>query len=371
MKKILALILALILVFALAACGQAAEKPEETKDDTQRLNNMTLDEIIAEAKSIGRLDTIGMPDDWCNYGNLFAALKEDYGLEHTDVDMGSSEEIALIEAEKDAPTKSMGEVGQQYAQICIDKGIVQGYKPTTWDSVPDWAKDEDGYWMIGYTGATAFMTNVDSVGKEISSWKQIKDDLDNGTLDYKITLGDPTTGACSQHFILAAAYALGGDINNIQPALDFFAELAKAGGLDAGEGTYARFEKGEIDVLCDWDYNIIQNLPDNMNVAVHVPSDQGVASGYVTIISRWAPQAAGAALAREWLFSDAGQLNVAACGAKPVRSDVVIPDDICAYKIPDSEYEDLIYTASMMEEWIATAATIPELWEDNVLPYIT
>jgi len=373
MKKLLAIILVLTMVFSLAACGGGkteTAKPEEAAEDIYRLNKMTLDEIIEEAKSIGRLDTIGMPADWANYGVLFDALTEEYGLEHTDVDMGSAEEIALFKAEKDAPTKSMGEVGQSYTDIVIEEGIVQAYKPTTWDSVPDWAKDEDGFWMMGYTGTMSIMTNVDAVGKEITSFHQIKEDLENGTINYKLSFGDPITGSLGQNVILAAAYAFGGDVNNLEPALQFFQDLAKAGAIDAGEIVYSRYEKGEATVYFNWDYNNIQNIPEHINSVIHIPSDASVASGYITIINRWAPQAAAAALAREWLFSDEGQLNVAACGARPVR-DIEIPEGTCAYTIPDAEYDNVINTVEIMDEWNVTCEKIPELWEEWVIPYMS
>ena len=164
--KFCALLVSFTMIMTLVGCGkQATDAAATSADNTTKLNSMTLDEIIAEAKKVGKLDTVGMPDDWCNYGNLFNAIDSEYGLTHTDIDMSSSEQIALFKAEADSPTKDIGEVGQQNAQKVIDEGIVQAYKPTTWDSVPDWAKDTDGYWMIGYTGAVAIMTNTDKVGK--------------------------------------------------------------------------------------------------------------------------------------------------------------------------------------------------------------
>ena len=90
------------------------------------------------------------------------------------------------------------------------------------------------------------MTNLDVVGKEITSFKDMEDDLDNGTINYKVTIGDPTNESSSQHIVLAAAYAFGGDVNNLQPGIDFFRRLAEAGALDAGNNETQRYAKGEL-----------------------------------------------------------------------------------------------------------------------------
>ena len=41
-------------------------------------------------------------------------------------------------------TADIGDVGAAFGPIAVKQGVVQPYKPTTWDQVPDWAKDKDG-----------------------------------------------------------------------------------------------------------------------------------------------------------------------------------------------------------------------------------
>ena len=360
---LVSVLMALMLVFAACSGGSA------TTDEKKSLNDMTMDEIIAQAKEEGRIDTVGMPDDWANYGNLFAAVCKEYGLEHTDIDMSSSEQLALFEAEKDSPTKDMGEVGQQHYKTVMDKGLAQPYKPTTWDSIPDWAKDDDGYWIIAYTGSIAIIVNTDKVGEAPKTFA----DILKG--DYMVTIGDPATESSAQNVVLAAAYAMGGDVNNLQPGIDFFVELAKAGRLDPGSNEMNRLAKGESVCVLHWDYKLInykqQILADdpNMNLEIHVPTDGTVSSGYITPINAYAPHPAAAALCREWLFSDEGQNNVALTGARPVR-DVELSDEAKAVMLPEEEYVNAHPTIEFIDDWIAASETLGTTWSEQVVPYM-
>ena len=74
--------------------------------------------------------------------------------------------------------------------------------------------------MVAYTGVTTFLVNTDQVDKVPTSWQDIKDG------DYKVALG-PLTGGNAQAAFIASAYAFGGDMNNLDPAFEFWTELAK------------------------------------------------------------------------------------------------------------------------------------------------
>ena len=74
--------------------------------------------------------------------------------------MYSAEELQMFATEGENSTKDIGDVGQAFGAQAVDEDLVQGYRTSYWDSVPDWAKGEDGKWMIAYTGATTFLTNI-------------------------------------------------------------------------------------------------------------------------------------------------------------------------------------------------------------------
>ena len=87
MKKIVSIILAIAMV--LTACSALAED----------LNASTLDEIIAKAKEEGHVESVGMPDSWANWGDSWVGLTKTYGIEHTDADMSSAEELSMFKTD--------------------------------------------------------------------------------------------------------------------------------------------------------------------------------------------------------------------------------------------------------------------------------
>ena len=119
--------------------------------DAVDLNSMTLDDITAKAKEEGDVESVGMPDSWANWGLTWQDLNDKYGITHADSDMSSAEELQMFQTEGEKGTKDIGDVGQAFGAQAVDEDLVQGYKTSYWDSVPDWAKGEDGKWMIAYT----------------------------------------------------------------------------------------------------------------------------------------------------------------------------------------------------------------------------
>src|SRR5690606_40985178 len=132
----------------------------------------------------------------------------------------------------------IGDVGAAFGPIAVQQGVTQPYKPSTWEQIPDWAKDDDGHWMLAYTGSIAFIVNTQLVKDVPRSWA----DLRKGR--YKVAIGDVSSAAQAVNGVLAAAIANGGDEKNIQPGLDFFAEIARQGRLSLANPTIQTLEKG-------------------------------------------------------------------------------------------------------------------------------
>lgn len=238
MKKKLLITAASVLSMAalLTACSSG-----ETKEAVD-LTSLTLDEIIEGAKEEGEIASVGMPDDWANWAGSWQALSDQYGISHTDSDMSSAEELSTFENEKDAPTKDIGDVGQAFGPMAVEMDVVQPYKASTWDSIPDWAKDPDGKWTISYLGTMSSLQNIDNIGAPITTWQELADS------DCLVTIGDVVRGASSQMAVLSCAYALGGGIDNIDPAIEFFKGLAEEGRLDAADYSQERMARGEVDL---------------------------------------------------------------------------------------------------------------------------
>lgn len=365
MKKNVLKLTAAVLTFSvlLTGCSGSGSSTAEKVD----LNSMTLEEITAKAKEEGEVNSVGMPDDWANWDDTWQGISDTYGLKHTDVDLSSAEELAMFEAEKNNATKDIGDVGETYGAVAEEQGLTLKYKTSYWDEIPDWAKDDDGDWVVAYYGTMALLTNKKLVPEAPTSFQ----DLLEG--DYMVSIGDVARSTRAQYAVLAAAYAMGGDESNIQPGLDFFRQLAEQGRLDKGEFTLSRIEKGEIGVAIIWDFvgigyreQIKENNPD-ADFEICIPEEGSVQSGYTTIINAYTQRPHAAALTREYILSDEGQLNLAKGYAKTVR-DIELPADLQAKMIPDEQYQN-IRMVEDADAWEQTVAELPTLWNEQVMAY--
>lgn len=349
--------IAILACFALVLAGCSGGGDTEAVD----LNSYTLDEIIAKAQEEGDVQSVGMPDYWANWGLSWEGLADEYGLTHTDADMSSAEELTTFAND---PTKDIGDVGLAFTQQAIDEGLVQSYKTSYWDAVPDWAKDPDGLWMIAYTGATTFVYNNDICEEPMpTSWADVREG------SYKLTIGDVVGGATGQGVVVATAYAFGGDLENLEPAFEFWTEMAEAGRIDAGDILPARIQAGEVECGVTWSYNApgYRDGAANYDITIGIPSDGAILVGYASIINKTSDTPFAAALAREYIFSDAGQINLAKAGAIPTRTDVVIPE---ADQVFAPETYANAVGISDPAAYADACAEISIWWNENIIPLL-
>ena len=380
-SKFLALALTLVMVLAAAGCGgngggssTPAPAPSGSStpatpaapagDGAVDLNSLTLDQIIEEAKKEGQVVSVGMPDEWADWGSLWKNVTGTYGLTHNDTDMSSSEELQMFATEGKNGTKDIGDVGYGFVGQAVSEDLVQGYKTSYWDAVPDWAKGEDGKWMVAYTGATTFLVNTDQVKDVPTSWEDIK----NG--DYKVALG-PLSGGNAQGAFIASNYAFGGDMENIQPGIDFWTEMAKAGRINTLDITQANFESGEIAVGVVWSF---QGIPYSKNISQYkmtavVPTDGALQNGYASVINKNAPHPHAAALTREVMFSDEGQTYLALAGAIPTRTDFKIAAEHASEILDMSSVQKAVVITDA-EAYSAACETAKTRWEEEIAPLL-
>src|SRR6266511_5087615 len=236
-----------LLVFAslLAACGGAAtthappptEAPATEMPATEapatEAPAADMDALIAAAKEEGTLTTIALPHDWCNYGEVIDTFKSKYGLEVNELtpDAGSGDEVEAIKANKDnkgPQAPDVIDVGFSFGASSKEENLIQPYKVSTWDSIPNEVKDADGNWYGDYYGVLSFAVNKDAVKNVPQDWADLLKP------DYKgqIALaGDPRTSNQAILTVYAAALANGGSLDDAKPGLDFFAKLNESGNL--------------------------------------------------------------------------------------------------------------------------------------------
>lgn len=360
MKKFVSLLMAMLMV--LSVCSFAVAENAD-------LAGKTIDELLALAKEEGsHLETVGMPNGWAAWEESWARFTEKYGFTHYDTDMTSAEELAIFKTEGDQGTKDLGDVGIAFTKRAVDEDLLQGYKVSTWDSIPDWAKDPEGRWYISYTGTSTFLVNTTlTEGVVPTSWKELMD------TDLRVSVGNVPAGAASQVAVLCAAYAMGGDMDNVQPGIDYFAKLAEQGRLDPGDTTQARVNNGEIECMVSgWDYttlpwrDYLNNGDSGYKMVALIPSDGAITSGYGLVFNKFSPHPATTALALEYLLSDEGQIDRARGYARPIR-DVELPEELASMSLPSEQYANAIPVDDVVK-FDAACAKIIELWEEEVVP---
>ena len=127
-----------------------------------------MDDLVAAAKKEGALTVIALPRDWCGYGALIDSFKAKYGIAVNELnpDGGSGDEVEAIKANKDnkgPQAPDVIDVGLSFGPAAKAEGLLLPYKVSTWDTIPDAAKDADGYWTGDYYGVLSFAVNSDIV----------------------------------------------------------------------------------------------------------------------------------------------------------------------------------------------------------------
>lgn len=369
MKKLLSVLLCLALVLSLA--GTALADEAAAADAAAKAATMTYDQLLEAAKGEGQVFSVGMPDEWANWKDLWAYIR-DQGLKTSDTDMSSAEELARFALQGKADA-DIGDIGISMASEALKQDLVLPFKTSTWDSIPDYAKDADGKWVEAYTCTTAFITDLNNVKEAPKTWQ----DLLKG--DYKVWIGDIEKAAQAYVGVLACAYSLGGDETNLEPAMAFFADLAKQGRLITSNPYVENLEKGEVGVAVVWDFNALgyrETIANNANdqtlldrFAITIPSDGAAASGYCSVINKYANNPYAAMLTREIILSDVGQNFLALGHAKPIRTDVKFTDEAKAAILDDSLYANVYH----VKDWTVfneTVAALPDLWAENVAIYM-
>ncbi len=335
-----------------------------------------LDALYAAAKQEGQLTTIALPHYWCGYGDILDKFKAKYPgitINELNPEGGSADEVEAIKANKgntgpQAP--DVIDVGLAFGPSSKADAVIQPYKVATWDSIPDAAKDADGFWYGDYYGVLAFLVNDDLVQNPPHTWADLaKDGAPNFALG-----GDPRKDNVGIQAVYAAGLAAtGGDATKAADAgLTFMKGLNDKGTFVPVNGRATHIASGQAGVLASWDYNDLawkDGFKGNPKAEVIVPSDAVVAGVYVQAISAYAPHPNAAKLWMEYLYSDEGQIGFLAGYCHPIRfNDLVarkvVPADLLA-KLPDPAlYAKAVFPT--LDQIAAAKDTITKNWDSAV-----
>ena len=165
--------LLILLVFAMSGCAvpvaaPAAPAATEAAPAEAAAAPAGMEELVAAAQAEGELTVIALPRNWCNYGEVIDSFAAKYGIKvnEVDPDAGSGDELEAIRANKESTgpqAPDVIDVGFAFGPQAQEEGLLQPYKVATWDTIPESAKDPEGYWYGDYYGVMAFLVNTDVV----------------------------------------------------------------------------------------------------------------------------------------------------------------------------------------------------------------
>ena len=350
-------------IAVLAVCSTQAAMAQSTQ-------------LVAAAKAEGQLTVIALARNWCGYGPIIDAFKAKYGIKVNELnpDAGSGDEIEAIKANKDnkgpqAPDTI--DVGLSFGPSAKAAGLIQPYKVATWASIPDSAKDADGFWVGDYYGVLAFEVNTDIISKVPTDWADLlKPEYKNA-----VALGgDPrASNEAIQAVFASGLSAAGGDAAKAPAAgLKFFSDLNKSGNFVPVIGKAASLAQGTTPIIVRWDYLALADkdqLKGNPKVEIVVPKTGVIAGIYVQAISAYAPHPNAAKLWMEYLYSDEGQQGLLNGYCHPVRfNDMIAKNKFTKASLdklpPAAGYAKAVFPT--LEQQGVAKETITKQWDTVV-----
>jgi putative spermidine/putrescine transport system substrate-binding protein len=334
----------------------------------------SLDELVAAAKAEGQLTTIALPHDWCGYGAVIDGFKAKYPgitINELNPDAGSGDEVEAIKANKDnkgPQSPDVIDVGLSFGPSAKAEGLLMPYKVSTWDSIPDSAKDGEGYWYGDYYGVLSLMVNKDLVKNVPADWADLlKPEYANSVA----LAGDPRASNQAIQAVYAAGLSNGAAAGEAagKAGLEFFKKLNASGNFVPVIAKPATLAQGQTPILINWDYNALagrDTLAGNPPVDVVVPKTGVVAGVYVQAISAYAPHPNAAKLWMDYLYSDEGQIGWLKGYCHPIRfNDLAkkgaIPQDLLDKLPPAAAYEAAVFPT--LDEQAASKEAITKNWD--------
>ncbi len=356
----------------LAACGGGGGSQAGGGKIPKSGKEISMDKLVQAAKEEGQLNTIALPPDWSNYGEVMQTYTRKYGIRinNASPNAASAEEHQAVKALKGQDrAPDVLDVGSSFAPQGKKEGLYAQYRNSKWETVPDFMKDPDGYWVGDYYGVIAFGSNNDVVQNAPQDWEDLKKPEYEGQVALN---GDPRSSSSAFSGVYAAALANGGSLDDIGPGIDFFADLKQRGNLIPVSVSPSTIQNGQTPITIDWDYLQIgygDALEGQVAWDVLVPPSGVFGNYYCQAINADAPNPFAARLWQEFLYSDEGQLLWLEGYSHPARfQDMaergVIPQNLLDKLPPPDAYKNIEFPTQKQTD--AATAQISEEWGPKV-----
>ena len=359
----------------LAACGSKSSSSSSSATPVAAgtaLPSGGLAALESAAKAEGKINTIALPPDWANYGQIMSTFHTNYGITVNNANpngTSAQENTAITTLKGQSRAPDVVDVGPSFAAQGKSQGLYTPYFVATWATIPDSMKDPAGYWYGDYYGVISFGTNTNVQKNPPQDWS----DLLNPRYKGQVAIdGDPRSANDAFSAVFAASLANGGSLDDIEPGINFFAKLKKKGNYIPADALPANIAKGSTPIAIIWDYLNLANkksFAGNPPYTVSIPKTGIYGGFYCQAISATAPDPQSARLWEEFIYSDAGQLLYLEGFTHPARyADMakrnVIPAAVAATLPPASEYAGIQFATQA--QLTAATTVLTEQWGPKV-----
>ncbi|MGI9465026.1 MAG: extracellular solute-binding protein, partial [Aestuariivirgaceae bacterium] len=158
--------------------------------------------------------------------------------------------------------------------------------------------------------------------------------------EYKGMVGylDPSSAFVGYAGAVAVNRAMGGSLENFDPAIEYFKKLKANDPIVPKQTSYARVLSGEIPILLDYDFNAYRGkYKDKANVEFVIPAEGTVVVPYVMSLVKGGPNPEKGKKILDHILSDKGQAVWANAFLRPVRASAMSADAQSKF-LPATEY---------------------------------
>lgn len=332
----------------LGACGdKPTPTPRSPSVATSAADAGGMAALTAAAKKEGALNAIALPSDWANYGALIDGFERKYGIKVTveNPEGTSQDEInALEEHRGNGRAPDVVDVGGSFAQSAARQGLLAPYEVAAYDKIPEEQKDPRARWYNNYGGYISIGCDANRVKTCPATFADLRKPEYKGQVALN---GNPTKSGSAFAGVYAAALANGGSFDDIQPGIDFFADLSENGNFIPVESSPSTISKGQTPISIDWDFlnlgyaDEFRDKGADVDWRTAIPFDGSFAEYYADGVNKDAPHPAAARLWQEYVFSPEGQNIRLGAYARPVLMDAMEKDgtldEAAAEKLPTVE----------------------------------
>lgn len=378
MKKVLALILALCMVLAMAACGNDAQTPEPTKAEVK-----TTEAAGTPAETPAEAPAEKAPEDYTGKLVIYSpnsdtqvetTLTNGFMVKYPNIEvefqkMGTGDVLSRIEAEKDNPIADINWGAVNYSYYYQHPDLWEAYVSPLDANLDEAYQNNTGYVTYGnLSGSGCFILNNDllaELGVEVKGYA----DLLNPKLKGKIAMGDPTASSSAFAELTNMLLVMGKGETAAecyqseeawQYVKDFVANLDGTI-ISSSSHVYKDVIAGEYAVGVSYEDPVVQAVIDNAenpdaNISLVYPSEGAVWLPAGAAIVKNAPNMENAKLFIDYLISEEAQVALAATS---IRGTITSIPQTCEGMLPMSEikvvYEDQAAVVeqkdAMIEKW--------------------